>query len=69
MKVNHITKPTNLDKPTNPTLEGELARDPLFGESGYYVHTGLKVGPDYGTFEERPPCTAVDSKGNCTKYG
>lgn len=47
-----------------PKLETELAQDELFGESGYYVRTKLKVGPDYATFGE---CVEWDNKGNCTQ--
>jgi hypothetical protein len=51
-----------------PKLETELAQDELFGESGYYVRTKLKVGPDYGTFNANEGvCVERDSKGNCTK--
>jgi hypothetical protein len=42
-------------------LETELAQDELFGESGYYVHTSLKVGPSVNN-----ACNwGADSKGNC----
>jgi hypothetical protein len=40
-------------------LETELAQDALYGESGYYVHTTLKVG------KECPLGGEPDKNGNC----